>query len=71
MVGASMDCKFISKGKVLSYTITKPASVIQVASKIRCTTLIKTVILYKIHSDMGLEETKNYNERCSIKYSDI
>jgi hypothetical protein len=71
MVGASMDSKFISKGKVLFCTITKPASIIEVASKISCTTLIKTVILYKIHDDMSLEETKNCNEQCSIKHSDI
>jgi len=42
MVGASMDCKFISKSKVLFYTITKPAFVVEVAAKISCTTWIKS-----------------------------
>jgi hypothetical protein len=91
MVLASTDCKFISKGKVLFYTITKPASVVEVASNVNCTTTIvylctmgwntKKCKLYYINqnsdttqntmNDTGLEETKNYNEQCSIKHSDI
>jgi len=30
-----------------------------------------TVILYKTHNDMDLEETKNYNKWCSKTHSDF